>query len=62
MTARLRVIWQNHRDEHKDDFEEFVTNRYGITIHLRGATGNRVLDGWTIVDDQKYFLFLLETA
>ena len=39
------------------EFEEYITNVYGIKMHL---TDGKITDGYDIVDEKKYIVFLLK--
>lgn len=39
------------------EFEEYITNVYGIKMHL---TDGNITDGYEIVDEKKYVVFLLK--
>ena len=39
------------------EFEEYITHVYGIKMHL---TDGKITDGYKIVDEKKYVIFLLK--
>ncbi|HET8688343.1 MAG TPA: hypothetical protein VFM18_17170 [Methanosarcina sp.] len=59
MVRRVQQLWPNHKipQYHR---RQWVEDTYGLNLILNDK-GDKLLD-WEILDEQKYVLFLLETA
>lgn len=41
------------------DFDNWLSNNYGLKINVMDSTGN-ITDSYVVIDEQKYILFLLK--
>jgi hypothetical protein len=54
--ARVEFMEEDKTNYYDHDFETYIENKYGLKMIL--VNGN-ITDGYTIVDEQKYLIFLL---
>lgn len=54
--ARVEFMEEDKTNYYDHDFETYVENKYGLKMIL--VNGN-ITDGYKIVDEQKYLIFLL---
>ena len=59
--AALKLVRKEYMEQNKDfdayDFEDYLTGQYGVKMNI--VNGN-ITDGYEIVDEKKYLIFLLK--
>lgn len=59
--AALKLVRKEYMEQNKDfdayDFEDYLLGQYGIKMNI--VNGN-ITDGYKIVDEKKYLIFLLK--
>ena len=59
--AALKLVRKEYMEQNKDfdayDFEDYIIGQYGIRMNI--VNGN-ITDGYEIVDEKKYLIFLLK--
>jgi hypothetical protein len=59
--AALKLVRKEYMAQNKDfdayDFEDYIIGQYGIKMNI--VNGN-ITDGYEIVDEKKYLIFLLK--
>ena len=59
--AALKLVRKEYMEQNKEfdayDFEDYLTGQYGIRMNI--INGN-ITDGYEIVDEKKYLIFLLK--
>ena len=59
--AALKLVRKEYMEQNKDfdayDFEDYIIGQYGIKMNI--VNGN-ITDGYEIVDEKKYLIFLLK--
>lgn len=59
--AALKLVRKEYMEQNREfdayDFEDYLTGRYGLKMNI--VNGN-ITDGYEIVDEKKYLIFLLK--
>ena len=59
--AALKLVRKEYMEQNKEfdayDFEDYLTGQYGLKMNI--VDGN-ITDGYEIVDEKKYLIFLLK--
>ena len=59
--AALKLVRKEYMAQNKEfdayDFEDYLTGQYGIKMNI---VGGNITDGYEIVDEKKYLIFLLK--
>jgi hypothetical protein len=59
--AALKLVRKEYMEQNKEfdayDFEDYLTGQYGVRMNI--VNGN-ITDGYEIVDEKKYLIFLLK--
>jgi hypothetical protein len=59
--AALKLVRKEYMEQNKDfdayDFEDYLNGQYGVKMNI--VNGN-ITDGYEIVDEKKYLIFLLK--
>ena len=59
--AALKVVRKEYMEQNKEfdayDFEDYLTGQYGLKMNI--VNGN-ITDGYEIIDEKKYLIFLLK--
>jgi hypothetical protein len=59
--AALKLVRKEYMEQNREfdayDFEDYLTGQYGIRMNI--INGN-ITDGYEIVDEKKYLIFLLK--
>lgn len=60
LRSRLFDAWID--ENRPDGFPRYVEQKYGIKLHFDGIRNPGDISDYTIVDEQKYLIFLLRRA
>ena len=59
--AALKLVRKEYMAQNKDfdayDFEDYIIGQYGIKMNI---VGGNITDGYKIIDEKKYLIFLLK--
>ena len=59
--AALKVVRKEYMEQNKEfdayDFEDYLVGQYGLRMNI---VGGNITDGYEIVDEKKYLIFLLK--
>jgi hypothetical protein len=59
--AALKVVRKEYMEQNKQfdayDFEDYLIGQYGLKMNI---VGGNITDGYEIVDEKKYLIFLLK--
>jgi hypothetical protein len=59
--AALKLVRREYMDQNKEfdayDFEDYLVGHYGLKMNI---VGGNITDGYEIVDEKKYLIFLLK--
>jgi len=59
--AALKVVRKEYMEQNKQfdayDFEDYLVGQYGLKMNI---VGGNITDGYEIVDEKKYLIFLLK--
>lgn len=59
--AALKLVRKEYMEQNKEfdayDFEDYLTGQYGLKMNI--VNGN-ITDGYKIIDEKKYLIFLLK--
>jgi hypothetical protein len=59
--AALKVVRKEYMTQNKEfdayDFEDYLLGQYGLKMNI---VGGNITDGYEIVDEKKYLIFLLK--
>ncbi len=59
--AALKLVRREYMDQNREfdayDFEDYLVGQYGVKLNI--VNGN-ITDGYEIVDEKKYLIFLLK--
>jgi hypothetical protein len=59
--AALKLVRKEYMEQNKDfdayDFEDYIIGQYGIKMNI---VGGNITDGYKIIDEKKYLIFLLK--
>jgi len=59
--AALKVVRKEYMSQNKEfdayDFEDYLIGQYGLKMNI---VGGNITDGYEVVDEKKYLIFLLK--
>jgi hypothetical protein len=59
--AALKVVRKEYMSQNKEfdayDFEDYLVGQYGLKMNI---VGGNITDGYEVVDEKKYLIFLLK--
>jgi hypothetical protein len=59
--AALKVVRREYMSQNKEfdayDFEDYLVGQYGLKMNI---VGGNITDGYEVVDEKKYLIFLLK--